>query len=201
MAAVTARRPGRRSGVVGALLNGISLGVMLLILGVGVLTIVVPTVIGGIPLTVLTGSMRPHLPPGTLVVVKPTEIDEIQIGDVLTYQLTSGQPALVTHRVIAVQTESSTGDHRFITQGDANNTADPDPVMPVQVRGTVWYAIPYLGWANQVIDGQTRGWAIPALAFALFAYSAWTFGSAARERLTARRGTIGETAEDAPHTE
>lgn len=188
-------RTGRVRAVLSALSTGLSVGVLLLILGLGVLTIVLPGIVGGMPLTVLTGSMRPHLPPGTLVVTKPSPVEQIEVGDVITFQLESGQPAVVTHRVIARSVDRASGEVRFTTQGDANNTADPEPVRPVQIRGTVWYAVPYLGWANQAIDGQTRSWAIPTLAGALFLYAAWTIGAGVRERRTRdpreRRGECG----------
>ncbi|MGO1226106.1 MAG: signal peptidase I [Brachybacterium sp.] len=169
------------------ILSGLSAGVLLLILGLGVLTIVLPALVGGMPLSVLTGSMRPHLPPGTLVVIKPTPIEEIEVGDVITFQLESGRSAVVTHRVIERSIDSADGEVCFTTQGDANNTPDPEPVRPAQVRGTVWNAVPYLGWVNQAVDGQTRSWAIPALAGALFVYAAWTFGTGVREKVRERR--------------
>lgn len=177
------QKSGRTRELVGVLLNGLSLGVLLLVVALGTATIIVPAVVGGMPLSILTGSMRPTYPPGTLVVITPTEVEDIAIGDVITFQLDSGQPTLVTHRVIERSVDSASGEVRFTTQGDANNTPDPEQVRPVQVRGTVWYAIPYLGWANQAIDGDTRSWAIPALAVALFAYATWTFGSGLRERV------------------
>lgn len=181
------RKSGRTRELIGVLVNGLSLGVLLLVVALGTATIIVPAVVGGMPLSILTGSMRPTYPPGTLVVIKPTEVEDIAIGDVITFQLDSGQPTLVTHRVIERSVDSASGEVRFTTQGDANNTPDPEQVQPVQVRGTVWYAIPYLGWANQAIDGDTRSWAIPALAAALFAYATWTFGSGLRERARKRR--------------
>lgn len=177
----------RTRDVLSALANGLSLGVLLLVLGVGVLTIVVPAALGGIPLTVLTGSMRPHLPPGTLVVATPTPAEEIAVGEVITYQIESGRPALVTHRVIARATDSASGQPRFLTQGDANDAPDDGLVQPAQIRGTVAYALPYLGWANQALNGETRSWAIPALTAALFAYAAWSFAAGLRDRARKRR--------------
>lgn len=177
-----AREAGRIRGVAGTLLNGLSLGILLIVVALGAITIVVPAAVGGMPLSVLTGSMRPTLPPGTLVVIKPAEPAEIAVGDVITFQIESGRPAVATHRVIARSTDSGTGEVRFTTQGDANNTPDPEQVRPVQVRGKVWYAIPYLGWANQAVDGSTRSWAVPALAGALFLYALWNIGSGLRER-------------------
>ncbi|ASK65509.1 signal peptidase I [Brachybacterium avium] len=186
----SAPRPGRTREVAGALLNGLSVGVLLLILGLGVITVALPALVGGMPLSVLTGSMRPTLPPGTLVVVKPVPVEEIGVGDVITFQIESGKPAVVTHRVIARSVDSASGEVRFTTQGDANNTPDPEPVRPAQVRGKVWYAVPYLGWVNQAVDGQTRSWAIPVLAGVLFLYAAWTVGSGVRDRRRAKRERV-----------
>lgn len=186
---MTTDRPARPHHLLGIALNGLSLGVLLLVLALGAVTIVVPALVGGAPLSVLTGSMRPTLPPGTLVVIKPTPAEEIGVGDVITFQIESGQPAVATHRVIARSLDSATGAVSFTTQGDANNTADPEPVRPEQIRGSVWYAIPYLGWVNQAIDGQTRSWAIPALAGVMFLYAAWTIGTGVRDRVAARRDT------------
>src|SRR5699024_3880414 len=152
---------------------------------------------GGMPLSVLTGSMRPTYPPGTLVVIKPAAPEEIGIGDVITFQIESGKPAVATHRVIARSTDSGTGEVRFTTQGDANTAPDPVQVQPAQIRGKVWYAIPYLGWVNQAIGGQTRSWAVPALAGALFLYALWNVGSGLRERGRGKRVTAEELPSDA----
>jgi signal peptidase len=186
--AMTTDRPARPRELLGIALNGLSLGVLLIILALGAVTIVVPALVGGAPLSVLTGSMRPTLPPGTLVVIKPAAAEEIGVGDVITFQIESGRPAVATHRVIARSLDSATGEVRLTTQGDANNTPDPEPVRPEQIRGTVWYAIPYLGWVNQAIDGQTRSWAIPALAGVMFLYAAWTIGTGVQDRMKERRG-------------
>jgi signal peptidase I len=178
----------RKAGELARVLStGFSAGLLLVILGLGVITIALPALVGGMPLSVLTGSMRPHLPPGTLVVVKPVPVEEIGVGDVITFQIESGRPAVATHRVIARSVDSASGEVRFTTQGDANNTPDPEPIQPAQIRGKVWYAVPYLGWVNQALDGQTRSWAIPALAGLLFVYAAWTIGAGVREKLRSRR--------------
>lgn len=172
-----------------ALVQGISVGVLVLVLALGVLIIGVPAAVGGVPLTILTGSMQPTLPPGTLVVVKPTPVEEIGVGDILTFQLESGKAALVTHRVIARVTDSASGELRFHTQGDANGSPDAAPVMPVQVRGTVWFAVPWIGWANQAVTGEARGWIVPLAAGGLFVYAGWHIvGGALERRRRKRRG-------------
>lgn len=153
--------------------TGLSAGIFALVLGVGVLVIGLPAVVGGMPLTVLSGSMEPVYSPGDLVVVKPTPAEDIRVGEILAYQLNSGEPTRVTHRVIS-RSVSSSGETLFTTQGDANSAPDEKPVREVQVVGTVWYAIPWLGWVNQAISGQTRQWLIPLVAGLLFVYAAWS---------------------------
>ena len=88
----SAPEPGRIVTLLRAIGHGLSLGLLLLVLGLGILVIGIPAAVGGTPLTILTGSMSPNLPPGTLVVIKPTPIDEIAIGDILTFQLSRASP-------------------------------------------------------------------------------------------------------------
>lgn len=97
-------------------------------------TVLVPRLAGATPYTVLTGSMSPGLPAGSLVVVRPVAPDAVGVGAVITYQLESGEPAVATHRVVAVETAIN-GDLAFVTQGDANEVADAEPVRPVQIKG------------------------------------------------------------------
>ncbi|BDZ49354.1 hypothetical protein GCM10025867_15950 [Frondihabitans sucicola] len=149
---------------------GVSVGLVFLIGGLALILIVVPKTTGSTPLTVLTQSMEPKLPPGTLLIVRPTPVDDIHVGDVVTYQIVSGQPAVISHRVVSI-TSSSTGSKTFVLKGDNNAAPDSNPVAPAQIRGTLWYSIPKLGYVNQLVNGS-RTWLIPALAGALLAYGA-----------------------------
>jgi signal peptidase len=172
----------------------VSLSTVLLILvaAVAALVIVVPLVVGGQALTVLTNSMAPDYPPGTLIVIGPTDPSDIAIGDVLTYQITSGEPAVISHRVVqrGVNLE---GDTAFITKGDNNDVVDPLPVTEAQIKGTLLYAIPQLGWVNNAVNGEARAWAGPVIAGSLFLYAGWSVVSAVRDRRGKRR-----TAQSAP---
>ena len=177
--------------VVRALALGLSTGLLVIVAGLAVVLIVVPKATGSTPLTVLTQSMDPTLPPGTLLVVRPTPVDDIRVGDVVTYQITSGQPAVISHRVVAVAS-SSDGSRTFVLKGDNNALADPAPVTAAQIRGVVWYSLPDIGLVNQLVNGS-RTWLIPAIAGVLLAYGAVmvTIGvvSAARKRSRRGRGT------------
>lgn len=119
-----------------------------------VLTVVVPRVIGAEPFTVISGSMEPTIPTGSIVVSKHVEAGEVTFGDVVTYQLKSGEPLTVTHRVVAVDVVE--GKTRYRTQGDANNAEDPLPVRPEQIRGVVTYHIPYVGYLGQLVPMGNR---------------------------------------------
>lgn len=107
----------------------------------------IPFALGAQGYTVMTGSMRPGLQPGSLVAVRPVPMAEVRVGDVLTYQLRSGEPEVVTHRVVGERI-SGDGERLLLTRGDANDTPDAEPVQAVQVRGVVVYAIPLLGYIN-----------------------------------------------------
>ena len=72
----------RKKGVLHYLGVGVSVGLLAFVVLIAVLVVVVPMVTGSRPLTVLTGSMEPAYPPGTLVIVKPTPVEDIRLGDV-----------------------------------------------------------------------------------------------------------------------
>lgn len=167
----------------------------LVILGVVVvlaLAVVVPRVAGAVPYTVLTGSMEPNYPPGTLVVVKPIPVEEIATGDVITYQIESGKAAVVTHRVVAVAA-SLDGETVLVTQGDANNTKDPNPVLEPQVRGRLWYSVPYLGHVNTALSGGQRQIAVLIVSAGLVGYAAFMFVGSIRDRRRKKSQVEGET--------
>lgn len=162
----------------------IVLGVIVLVL---VAAVAVPRLTGATPYAVLTGSMEPGYPPGTLVVVKPVAATDIAVGDVITYQLSSGRETVVTHRVVAAGAPTNgSGGRTFRTQGDANAIADEVAVRPVQVKGRVWYSVPYLGRVNDVVSSSQREVAVLLVAASLLAYAAFSAAGAVRDRATRR---------------
>ncbi|WZH53511.1 MAG: signal peptidase I [Nocardioides alkalitolerans] len=167
----------------------IALGV--LVVGVAV---VVPRLGGATPYTILTGSMEPTYPPGTLVVVREVDPDDIVTGDVVTFQLRSGEPAVATHRVVGTGRSTVGGEVVLTTKGDANATADAEPVRAVQVRGRVWYAVPWLGHVGAALGAPTRQVLVYVAAGALLLYAAAMVVAGVRERragVTSTGGTGG----------
>lgn len=176
-----------------------SWALLLAMLAVLVVTILIPAVAGAERFTVLTGSMRPTYPPGSLIVVKPVEKEELRIGLPITYQLETGKSAVVTHRIVATS-QNAMGQRSYTTQGDANDAPDPKPVIAEQVRGEVWYSVPYLGYVNTWLTGQQRAWIIGALVIGLFSYAGLlTVGSIRDGRRTRREKAEMEMGAEETH--
>jgi len=155
----------------------------LVILGIGAIVLVavlIPRIAGATPYVVLTGSMRPTMPPGTMVVVKPVPAEELGVGRVITYQLKSGKPTVVTHRIVSMGYVR--GEPIFRTQGDANNAPDEKWVRLVQVKGVEWYAVPYLGYLTSAVSAQQRQVATGVIVAFLLGYAIYMFASAGRDR-------------------
>lgn len=131
------------------------------------LAVLVPRVAGATPYTVLTGSMSPAYPAGTLVVVRPVALADVRVGDVVTYQLRSGEPAVATHRVVGVSWTAE-GERVLTTRGDANSVADAEPVREVQLRGEVWYSVPWVGRLNVLLSPDQHQLLVQLAAGALF---------------------------------
>ncbi|MBW9119588.1 signal peptidase I [Microbacterium trichothecenolyticum] len=175
-----ARRRDEGQSLLHYLAVSLSASILVLLLAVAVAVVGLPAVIGGSAMTVLTQSMEPGLPPGTLVVIRPTPVDEIRVGDVVTYQISSGESAVVSHRVVSKT--YADGELTFVTKGDNNDAVDPAPVKPVQIRGTLWYSLPLLGWVNNVLNGSNRAIVLAVVAGSLFLYAAVSVGGAVRDR-------------------
>ena len=185
----TAESGSREKGVWSYIAAGVSAGLLLIVVGIAAAVIVVPWFANATPLTVLTRSMEPTLPPGTLVIVKPIAPTDIAIGDVITYQIAPGQPEYITHRVIAIS-RSTGGELSFTTKGDNNGVADESAILPEQIQGTVWYSLPWIGYLNNAVGGGGKTWLVIGLAVLLFGYAGWQFIGG----LFARRGKKTEPA-------
>ncbi|MGE9363024.1 signal peptidase I [Isoptericola nanjingensis] len=181
--------PGR---VVGRAAGRVLACVVLLVAGGALLLVVlVPRLAGATPYGVATGSMRPALDVGTLVVVRPVDVDEITTGQVVTYQLRSGDPTVVTHRVVGLGATVD-GERTLLTRGDANAVADPEPVQAVQVRGTLWYAVPQLGRLMGFGTPEQRRFLTTGFAVLLLGYASWLVAGEVRERRGRRSSGAGE---------
>jgi len=87
-------------------------------------------------MVVLSGSMAPTLLAGDAVLIR-SGVTSVHEGDIVTFQR-EGQ--LVTHRVVEVEAG------QLVTQGDANNAADPWAVPISAVEGVYALRLPFLGY-------------------------------------------------------
>ena len=155
----------------------------------GLALIAVPKATGAKPLTVLTGSMAGTYDPGDVVVVRPTDARELEVGDAITFQPVSDDPKLTTHRVVEV-TYGSEGI-RYVTQGDANDAPDPEPVRPEQVKGEVWYAVPKVGYVSVWMATGVLGDVVRWIAVGLVLYGAAQIVVGVAQHRRRRSGTAG----------
>jgi len=108
-----------------------------------VLLVMVPVAIGWRPYTVLTGSMRPGIQPGDVVMDRPIPVPDMHVGDVVTFSDPSRRGKLVTHRVRSIA--HGKGITLVETRGDANNTSERWQVQTKDRVGRVVFVIPKVG--------------------------------------------------------
>ena len=122
-------------------------GAATLITGVAVLAAVAAGLLvwaGYRPQPVLSGSMQPHLPIGSITIAKSVPAASIRVGDVITFQRPAGR-STITHRVVRIRDRH--GERLFTTKGDANPTPDPWQLgLPGNVGRNV-ADVPYVGYA------------------------------------------------------
>lgn len=95
-------------------------------------------------LTMLTGSMQPELPAGSLVVVTPQPVEDLRPGQVITFHAPTPDRPVVTHRVVSIDRSGTRPS--VVTKGDANPA--PDDWTATLEGSTVWtarLAVPHVG--------------------------------------------------------
>lgn len=191
------RASAKRHPNTGMLASALSLVALSLALLAALVLIVVPFATGSQQFAVLTSSMKPHYAPGTLLVVKPVAFSALEPGDVVTYQLESGRPEVITHRIMSTGVNQE-GNKVLVTQGDNNDVADPTPVTEIQVRGKLFYAVPFAGYLSNWLGNQNRGMATDIGAIALIGYGVVSIARAAIVRAKKAKGSTTEVPEFTP---
>ena len=130
------RAPAVATGLAIWLLAGLAAG---LVLAAGL------PVIGGLrSFTIMSGSMRPALGVGDVVVTKPIVARDARPGDVITFKDPQHRNRMLTHRVTALHVA---GDQVLIaTKGDANNRAERWSTAADGRIGRVVYHLPLIGY-------------------------------------------------------
>lgn len=101
--------------------------------------------LGGGFYTVLSGSMEPEYPVGSLIYVKPVDYRELKVGDPITYLI--AEDMSVTHRIVEINSDANEPDTLwFTTKGDANSVNDAAPVHYKNIVGKPIFKLPYIGY-------------------------------------------------------
>ncbi|HUX71444.1 MAG TPA: signal peptidase I [Cellulomonadaceae bacterium] len=141
---------------------------------------------------VLSGSMRPGLAVGGVVVTERVPIAALQVRDVVVFHRPDKPEELMVHRIIAL-TPGASGPV-VQTQGDANTIPDP---WTVTLRGTTAYravfSVPLIGYVAVWAHGPTGSRILMGLGLALIA-AAVLGGVRQRRRSTGRAPDSGSSA-------
>ncbi len=143
----TTARAGWRAGWPALLVSSAARSVLALLLGM-LLASLVPALPGWHPSVVQTGSMRPLLQPGDVVVARPVPVSRLRPGQVLLVSDPDQQHRLRLHRLVRFAADGS-----LVLRGDANPADDSSPVPVAAVHGVAVLRIPGVGlpmlWARQ----------------------------------------------------
>jgi len=155
----------KREGSVtaGRILHAIGV-VLLVIVLTACLSLVIPKAAGYDAYVVVSGSMEPNIPVGSIVYSKETDPALLRAGDVIVFVNPARGTTPITHRVVS--NNPVTGS--IITKGDANSNEDANPVSYDNVIGVVKAHVPRIGFTAAMFTS-----AFGKLVAALILLEAW----------------------------
>ena len=101
----------------------------------------VPRIFGYETFAVISGSMEPNIPVGSIVYSKECAMDDLQVGDSITFKLSDN--TIVTHRIYQID-----NDGLITTKGDANEVEDATKISIDNIVGKVGFTLPFLGYIS-----------------------------------------------------
>ena len=127
----------KRGGLLPALCNLIGILIILTVIGF-CLSLVIPQRMGYQTYNIMSGSMEPEIPVGSMIYVETVEPAQIKVGDVIVFRQ---EESVVAHRVV----ENRVVSGEFVTKGDANEAEDFSTVPYRALLGRVKHHIVNLG--------------------------------------------------------
>lgn len=112
---------------------------------------------------VVSGSMEPAIPVGSIIYTKSQ--DFYSEKDVIAFKKDS---EIISHRIVNLKAIGN--ELYYTTKGDANNVTDGDLVARGDIVGKTFFFVPYLGKAVMSLKtpiGFSLGIVLPALFFTL----------------------------------
>ena len=110
--------------------------------------LLIPAALGYQRYVIVSGSMTGTYDRGSIVYDDEVPVEELQVGDSITYQPPAGASPeeLLTHRIVWIG-QNDAGERTFRTKGDANESVDPWTFtldQPTQAK--VAFSVPYVGY-------------------------------------------------------
>ena len=147
------------------------------------LALAAPRLAGIKTFVVISGSMEPAIPVGSMVYSKAVDPKTLETGDVIVFYSSNapqgggtGEVIPVTHRVVL----NDTTNGEITTKGDANEKNDISKVTYLNVEGKVIFHIPQLGYLAAPLSSMTGKIALALIILA--GYILTEVGSSLRKR-------------------
>lgn len=122
----------------------------------------VPVLFGWRANLITSGSMRPALRPGTVLLTAHADPADLRRGDIVLVADPADHGRRYAHRVVGRRSNG-----RLVTRGDALAHPDAQPVGPEAVVGVARLAVPLVGrpalWARQGHWAPFAGWSLVTL--------------------------------------
>ena len=126
-------------------------GLLLVLVILLCVPLTVPRLFGCQIYTVVSGSMEPAIPVGSLVYINNMAPEDVQENDVIAFYGATDGSSIITHRVVT----NSTVMGEFITKGDANEEKDMNPIPYSHFIGKVVLTVPKVGGIAQTFTSTT----------------------------------------------
>lgn len=97
---------------------------------------------------IVSGSMEPEIPMGSMILVVPETAENVEKNDIIAFQ---SEGSVIAHRV----RENHLVEGEFITKGDANKEEDLRPIPYEELLGRVQLHVPAVGALMELASQRT----------------------------------------------
>ena len=131
------RKAGRKGRIAAFFCSLFGTLILLSVVACG-LSMTLPHFLGYELFHVVSGSMEPEIPVGSVAYIQPVPPETVQEGNVIAFE---SEGSVIIHRVV----KNKIVEGLFTTKGDANEGEDMKEIPYDQLIGVVVLHIPYLG--------------------------------------------------------
>ena len=143
-------KPVKRGPDKSARILGVIGNVLMVLVLAACLSLVIPKALGYDAYVVVSGSMEPSIPVGSLVYSHKIDPASLQKGDVIVFVDPARSTTPITHRVVANDTAAGA----VTTKGDANEREDVNPATYDNIIGKVAAHVPRVGFIAAMLTSK-----------------------------------------------